>query len=150
MARTVKVEVDGLDELVDAFLKLGDEAMPKLKRAADAAGAVVLAKAKEKAPVNLGTLQKSLRLKKKTWRKGQLVTYSSVTWGNDVREYAAPLELGHKFYFKDSSGRVIRRGEVAPRPYLRPAADESKDQVFRIITGAMNEAIDAMGGRKDL
>jgi HK97 gp10 family phage protein len=141
-------EIEGMEELINAFAALGDAAMPGLKKASDVAGAFVLERTKEKVPVRIATLKNSLYLKKRSWRKGQGVTFSTITWGDDVREYAAPVELGHKYKLTTKDGRVISSGEVPPRPFLRPAADESKEKVLSIITDAMNDAIDRMGGRQ--
>lgn len=135
-------EIIGLKELMRAFIKLGDEAMPRLKQAADAAGAIVLAKTKAKVPVKTGKLHDSLTLKKMHVKKGKYVNYSRVTFPSKVK-YGIPLELGHKIVVK---GRKV--GTVKEKPYLRPAADESKEQVISIIVTAMNKALDEMGGKR--
>ena len=54
-----------------------------------------------------------------------------------------PLELGHKLV---KNGQVV--GDVNEHPFLRPAADESKDDVVNAIADAMNKALEQMGGKK--
>lgn len=134
--------LEGLDELIADFMKIGETAMPKLNTAVTDAGNVVLEKAKSKVSVRTGKLRESLKLKKGV-TKGYKA-YTTVTWGNDVREYAAPLELGHAIKFQ-KDGKVM--GHVAPRPFLRPAADESEQQVTDVIVDGINKALEEMGGR---
>ena len=133
-------EIDGLDELMEAFAKLGDDAMPYLKEAADKAGEVVLAKTKAKAPVLSGKLRDSLKLGKMTLKKGKYTIYSRVTFSKGAA-YGVPLELGHRLM---RAGK--QTGTVKEKPFMRPAADESKNEVVDIITAAMNKALDEMGG----
>jgi hypothetical protein len=53
--------------------------------------------------------------------------------------YGHAVELGH-----DLANR--KRGvRVKARPYLRPAADQSKEQVITIVTAAMNAALEEFG-----
>jgi len=147
MADGFEIKLEGLDELIEAFAKLPDEAAEMIKPAVEQAGKLVLEKAKEKVPVDSGKLRDSLRLKKARQRPDSSGVIHYITWGPNVREYAAPLELGHAIRFKKGGPT---HGRVAPRPYLRPAADESKEQVLDIVAKAMNRAIDEMGGRESI
>jgi len=145
MADGFEIKLEGLDELIEAFAKLPDKAAEMIKPAVEQAGNLVLEKAKQKVSVGTGNLRDSLRLKKGRLKPGRAGIIHNITWGSDVRGYAAPLELGHSIRFKKGGPTL---GKVEARPYLRPAADESKEQVLDIITNAMNKAIEEMGGRK--
>lgn len=135
-------EIVGLGELMKAFAAIGDEAMTHLKPASDEAGAVVLAKAQSKVSECTGKLKSKLKLTKSRVKKGAYSISSKVGFSKGAM-YGVPLELGHRLVIH---GNVV--GTVKEKPYLRPAADESKEQVVDIITGAMNKALDKMGGLK--
>ena len=135
--------VEGLDELIKAFMDLGEEALPHLKKASDEAGQSVLNKAKQKAPVDTRNLQTKLKLAKA--RKSSKYPYrvfSKVTFGKGAA-YAVPVELGHKLVMH---GKTV--GAVKERPFLRPAADESKAEVVSAIADGINKALEQMGGKK--
>ena len=64
--------------------------------------------------------------------------------GKNGGQYGVPLELGHRLvYFGNKTYR-----HVAAKPFLRPAADESKDAVRDILARGMNEILEEMGGMK--
>lgn len=136
-------EVAGLEELIRATSRNADQAMPGLKTASDSAGRIVLASAKEKAGAmrKTGTLEKSLKLTPAKVKQGKAVTFSKVTFGRDAA-YAVPLELGHDIVV---NGRHV--GEVAARPFLRPAADENQDRVVDVLVEAMNKELDKWGDK---
>lgn len=137
------VTIEGLNELIDAFVKLGDDALPYLKDAANEAGNVVLAKAKAKAPVLTGTTKAKLKLiKAKPTQKKPYRIIAKISAGKGSAPIG-PLELGHKLVL---NGKTV--GAVEARPFLRPAADESKETVANILTKAMEKAIENMGGLK--
>ena len=138
-------KIEGFDELIKALAVFGDEAMPILQKHSGVAADVVLQRAKALVPFETGALRDSLHVKSKDPKRGVYRVNSWITWGDDVRAYAAPLELGHKVKFgKDAP--VI--GYAKPRPYLRPAADKSKKEVVAVMMDGVNEALEKMGGLK--
>jgi HK97 gp10 family phage protein len=157
MARPIKnyvmakdyVEVEGLDELIRDLAKFGDAAMPALKQAQERAAQVVLAKAKAKAPVSEtatgghapGTLRDSLKIVRANLKPGTYVTFSKIAIGKGAA-YGVPVELGHELR-RVVGGRSF--GHVAARPFLRPAADESKNEVINIMAEAMNRELERLG-----
>lgn len=141
--KDANIEIEGLDELMKAFKDLPEESLIYLKDAANTAGEVVLSKSKEKAPVDTRNLQSKLKLgKAKKSSKYPYRVFSKVTFGKGAA-YAVPLELGHKLV---TDGKTW--GEVKERPFLRPAADESRDGVANILAEAMQKALEQMGGLK--
>ena len=146
----VEVEIRGLNELIFAFSNLSDDIRKKVTPAVNEAGDLVLQRAKEKVSKyhkysQAGTLKNSLYLKKAVYRKGALKASCTITWGDDVRKYAAPLELGHAIR-NVKGGPILGRAE--PHPFLRPAADESKKETADIITKAIDRTLQEMGGIK--
>jgi HK97 gp10 family phage protein len=135
--------VEGLDELIDAFMNLGNEAIPFLKTGADQASQVVLAKTKQKAPVDTGNLRDKLKVGKvKSSAKYPYKVFGKITTAKGA-SYMVPVELGHKLII---NGKTV--GAVKEQPFLRSAADESKDGVAKIMADAMSKALEQMGGKK--
>lgn len=137
--QTGRIEIMGLDELIRQVEALGERAELRMLAASSDAAEVVLAKAKEKVPVGTGTLRASLRLRRGRPKKGKKELYYYITWGKDEQAYGAPVELGHDLRRGPKGDDGIRKkiGHVEERPYLRPAADESREQVVAIMEAAM-------------
>ena len=135
--------VEGLDELISAFQKLGDEAIPYILQGSNEAGGEVLRKAVSKVPVDTGNLKQKLKvIKAKKSAKYPYRVFSKVTFPKEAA-YAVPLELGHNLVI---DGKKV--GVVKERPFLRPAADESKENVVKAIAASMNKALGEMGGMR--
>jgi len=140
---SIEFEIDGLDELIRDFTKLGDNALPYLYDSATEATNYVLNKAREKVPVRTGVLKKSLTARKvKKSKKYPYRVFGSVTF-KPKGYYGVFVELGHNLKIK---GNTV--GTVKAKPFLRPAADESKAEVTRIIAKGLNKALEQLGGAK--
>ncbi len=108
-----------------------------MKAGADEAGNYVLEKVKSKAPIRTGNLAKKLKLSKaKKSAKYPYRVFSSVTTAKGAG-YMVPLELGHKLVFMGQKTDFM----VPEKPFLRPAADESKDAVVDIISKSLDKAL---------
>lgn len=127
----------GLDELLKDFAQFGKDGLEKLKPHVDRAGDIVLNKAQEKAPVRSGDLRNSLYLKQQR-ASDKPIYQKTLTWKTKVRDYAAPVELGHSIKFQ-KDGKVY--GHVPAQPFLRPAADESKEQVVKTIVNGIDREL---------
>ena len=143
------VEVEGLEELVKAFNALPDDAIFKLGPATIEGANLIAERAKTK--INNIPDNKDLRDKIKVRKPGrrpkkkyQIFANVYLQGGKNGGQYGVPLELGHRLvYFGNKTYR-----HVAARPFMRPAADESKDKVRDILAKAMNEIIEEMGGMR--
>lgn len=135
--------VVGLDELMKAFAQLGDDAIKELKPATNQAGNVILQKAKSKVGVDSGDTKRSLKLTGAKIKKNAYAISASIGAGKGAAPLG-PLELGHKMVLY---GKITGQ-KVEGKPFLRPAADESKEEVSRIMANAMNEILGKMGGAK--
>jgi len=139
------MEVEGLEELMQAFTDLGENAIFKLSGPSVEAANVVLEKARSKIHNVSGELDINLKVTKpgKNTSKKAYRIFAKVGFGQGA-QHGVPLELGHKLvYFGEKTSL-----KVTPRPFLRPAADESKEEVVDIIAEAMSKAIEEMGGNK--
>ena len=140
------ISIQGLDALIIAFSRLPEEAVVKLTPTVQAAGGVVLGHAEHNA-LNLngtGQLSRSLYFKMNK-NKSKYVITGHISWGKDVSAYAAPLELGH--LLRRTKGGYAY-GSVAPRPWLRPAADTSRPLTNKMIEEKMGRILDEMGGQR--
>jgi HK97 gp10 family phage protein len=111
----------------------------KLSEPSIAAANVILKKAQSLVPVDKGKLKKKLRVYKPG--KSGAKSYKMIARVSFPRgaAYAIPLELGHKI-----AGGT---GVVQPRPFLRPAADQSKAEVSAILAKAMSDVIKEARGK---
>jgi hypothetical protein len=139
MANKMYYKVEGLEEITRTLREFGSIAGPFMRSASDKGANVVLVRAKIKVPVDSGALRDSLHVKPARWKHGDEFTSAVVTWGDDVREYAAAVELGHKTV----------NGKLVPETkFLRKSADETKAEVRDIIADAVNQVIDVVGRPK--
>jgi len=140
------IRVEGFDELSRAFVRLGEEAIPHVSDAATHGADTILAKARASAAFidRSGDLRKSLKRNKPNKKNAYKYKIFAKVWFGKGGMHGVPVELGHKLVFM---GNPTDK-EVKERPFLRPAADESKDEVVDLITGAMNKALDEMGGMR--
>jgi HK97 gp10 family phage protein len=137
------MEVEGIEELMEAFAQLSEDAILKLSDPSVEAAKIVLEKAKSKTNDLTGELDKNLKITKPGRRKGRAYqVFAKVGFGEKAM-HGVPLELGHRIM---RDGKQI--GTVKEKPFLRPAADETKGKVVEIMVNAMNKILDEMGGRK--
>lgn len=138
------VKVEGLEELCRAFLAIGEEALPYLKEAADNGASITLAEAKEKAPADSGDLKAALKVgKARKSKKYPYRVFAKVTFSKKGA-HGVPVELGHHLIYMGYDTKT----DVKERPFLRPAADSSRDEVQDILINGMNKAIEQIGGEK--
>lgn len=120
----VTYSIDGLKELDEALSKMGRKAKRKAINKAIRAGAkIVLEAAKEKVPIDTGTLQKSLGIAaKKSRNKDQQEVVVLARKGKNRKNdgfYAHMVEFGTK--------------NTAPQPFLGPAAHEKAQEAIKSV-----------------
>jgi hypothetical protein len=128
-------KVEGMDEFAKALARMQSKMRPMVKAGVDDAGDLLLAETKRKVPAKSGKLKNSLFLKR-TDTSSEI--NNVLTWGDDVRKYAAPVELGHGLVaWGHKTGQTVQA-----KPFLRPAADEKQDEIFKTITNAVDKALE--------
>ena len=126
------VTVLGIPELQAKLGAINDTIAGPAVAAGLMAGAKVLeTAAKQNAPVVTGNLRRSIH--------SESLGPLEAGVGTDV-VYAARVEYG--FNGPDALGRVYHQ---PPRPYMRPAFDEHKDEAGDVARAAIADAIDAAG-----
>ena len=139
--REQDVKIEGLEDLIKEFSKLGEDAFDKLKPYSTQAAEVVLNRARGKIHDRTGNLSRSLKVTKPSKKNTQSGLIVAKIGFSKAGAYGVPLELGHRLWY---FGKKTNR-DVEARPFLRPAADESKEETTKIITDGMNKILDEWG-----
>lgn len=120
-----------LDDLVD---------IQKIERAVSKAALLVEAEAKKKAPRDNGDLARSITSKVETSGNEVTGTVFTPLFYAPYVEYGTGLFAedgdGRKdvpWHYKDDKGDWHSTSGQKPQPFLRPALDENREQVLRII-----------------
>lgn len=140
--KVIDFEVEGLEELIKAFADLGTDAIYRLADPSVEAAELVLERARGKIREDTGQLKAALKVTKpgKPRNKKAYRIFAKVGFGKQAM-YGVPLELGHRLWF---FGKKTYK-HVNERPFLRPAADESKEEVANIMAAGMNKILDEWG-----
>lgn len=124
---------EGLEEVLSSIEGLADTS--KLEEALGRACAVVEADAKKKAPKGNGDLRRSITSKVED-DKG--VVYTPLLYAPYV-EYGTGLfaESGGRqdvpWNYQDDKGEWHSTSGMKPHPYLRPALNENREKILRIL-----------------
>ena len=135
------IRVEGIEEVFEALDNVIDE--QKLKIALGKACAVVERSAKQKAPKGTGELRRSITSKVETNGTGAVgIVFTPL-------EYAPYIEFGTGLFaenggrqdvpwcYKDDKGEWHSTSGMHPQPFMRPALDENREQIKRILGEAI-------------
>ena len=129
------VEFQGLNNLLDTIEEIGD--INKLNKSLGKACAIVEREAKIKAPKINGELRRSISSRVEN---GVGVVFTPLLYAPYV-EYGTGLFAeggnGRKdvpwTYRDEKSGKWVVTSGIHPHPYLRPALDENREEILRLI-----------------
>lgn len=133
------VEVEGIDEVVESLGELGS--LTELQQALGKACALVERTAKQKAPKDTGALRRSITSKVEDT---QGIVFTPL-------EYAPYVELGTglfaesdgrmdvPWHYQDDKGEWHSTSGQKPQPFMRPALNENREEILRIIKGALKQ-----------
>lgn len=136
----MNVEVKGVDELIVKLQNMADES--KIQQQLGLACALVERSAKKKAPKDTGALRRSIT-SKVDGLTGIVFT---------PLEYAPYVEFGTGLFAENGNGRKdvpwnyqddkgewhSTRGQK-PQPFMRPALNENRTEIIRIIKEGLND-----------
>ena len=133
------IEFKGLDEVLDSLDEAIDEQV--LRTALGKACALVERSAKEKAPKGNGELRRSITSKIENDGDNLVgVVYTPLEYAPYV-EYGTGLFAedgnGRKdvpWHYQDDEGNWHSTSGMEPRPYMRPALDENREEITRILS----------------
>lgn len=129
----MSIEFKGLEELFDSLEELEDTT--NVEAALGTACALVEAAAKQKAPKGAGELRRSITSKVENMEG---VVYTPLEYAPYV-EYGTGLfaENGGRtdvpWCYRDDKGEWHSTSGMKPQPYMRPALDENREQILRLI-----------------
>ena len=133
-----EIKIEGLDRVLEAIENVGNE--QKMNQALGKACALVERSAKQKAPKGNGDLRRSITSKVE---KGVGVVFTPL-------EYAPYVEFGTglfaeeggrqdvPWHYKDDEGEWHSTSGQKPQPFMRPALNENREQILRILKEALN------------
>lgn len=137
----ITFELKNLDGVLEAIEQLADTT--ELEKALGQACAKVERSAKEKAPKDTGALRRSITSKvEHTDGKIQGVIYTPL-------EYAPYIEYGTGLFaenggrkdvpwcYQDDKGEWHTTSGMRPQPFMRPALNENREEIARIIKEAL-------------
>lgn len=138
----MSIEFEGLQEVLDSIEELGDTS--QLENALGKACALVERSAKQKAPKDTGALIRSITSKVET-NGGQIqgVVFTPLEYAPYV-EYGTGLfaEKGGRrdvpWVYVDDEGKGHTTSGQHPQPYMRPALDENRDAIIRLLKEGMS------------
>lgn len=137
-----EVRVEGIEQLIERLENITDP--EQVKRSLGIACALVERAAKEKAPKGTGELQRSITSRIEN-DGGDLVGVVFTPL-----EYAPYVEFGTGLFaeeggrqdvpwnYQDDEGKWHSTSGMPPRPYLRPALDENREEIVRILREGVN------------
>lgn len=126
----VKIDANSLLKRID---KMGSET--NISAAIGKACALVEGEAKKKAPKDTGALRRSIS---STVKGTEGIVFTPLEYAPYV-EYGTGLfaeEGGRKnvpWYYKDEEGKWHRSSGQHPHPYMRPALNENREEILRLI-----------------
>lgn len=133
----MSIQFEGLEEVLDAIDSIDD--LPKLERALGQACALVERSAKQKAPKGSGELRRSITSKVEN---GEGIVYTPLEYAPYV-EYGTGLfaESGGRkdvpWCYEDDKGEWHSTSGQHPQPFMRPALNENREQILRILKEAL-------------
>ena len=129
----MSIEFRGLEEFIDRLEELEDT--KNVEAALGTACALVEAAAKQKAPKGNGDLRRSITSKVENMEG---VVYTPLEYAPYV-EYGTGLfaENGGRtdvpWCYQDDEGEWHSTSGMPPSPYMRPALNENREQILRLI-----------------
>ena len=131
------IEFEGLDEVLKEFDVVGNS--EKYFECLKKACALVEREAKKKAPKGIGELRRSITSK---IDNGEGIIFTPLEYAPYV-EYGTGLfaEDGGRqdvpWHYQDDEGNWHSTSGQHPRPYMRPALDENRENILRIFSEAI-------------
>lgn len=140
----MSIRVEGIDEVMKKLNKLADA--ERAKQAVGKACALVERSAKQKAPKGTGALRNSITSEVRDGAAGiEGVVFTPLEYAPYV-EYGTGLfaEEGNgrkdvPWCYQDDEGNWHSTSGMHPHPYMRPALDENREQILKILKEALGE-----------
>lgn len=139
----MSIQVEGADALIERLESMVDE--DTIRRALGRACALVERSAKQKAPKGTGELRRSISSEIRQDGEGLTGVVFTPLYYAPYIEFGTGLfaeEGGRQdvpWCYQDDEGEWHSTSGQHPRPYMRPALNENREQIKRIIKEAITE-----------
>lgn len=137
------VKIEGMEEVAEAIQELGNAA--DIEEALKKVCMLIERAAKQNAPKGNGELRRSIQSKiNKTDDDIEGIVYTPLLYAPYV-EFGTGLfaeEGGRQdvpWRYKDDKGEWHSTRGMKPQPYLRPAFNDNREEILRIIRGSKND-----------
>lgn len=136
------IELEGMEEVLEALKKVED--VDAVKAAFGKACALVERAAKEKAPKGTGELRRSITSKVEVSGDEIQGTVFTPLFYAPYVEFGTGLfaeEGGRKdvpWHYQDDKGEWHSTSGQHPQPFMRPALNENREQIIRILKEALH------------
>lgn len=134
---SAEIKFEGLNEILDRLEELADAS--QVEAALGKACAIVERAAKQKAPKGTGELRRSITSKiERNSGEIQGIVFTALEYAPYV-EYGTGLfaeEGGRQdvpWNYQDDKGEWHSTSGQKPQPYMRPALDENREEILRIL-----------------
>lgn len=138
---SAEIRLEGLEDIVEKIDELTD--ITKLENALGRACALIERSAKQKAPKGNGELRRSITSKvERDGANAVGVVFTPLEYAPYV-EYGTGLfaEEGGRtdvpWHYKDDEGNWHSTSGMKPQPFMRPALNENREQVKRLLKEAI-------------
>lgn len=139
----MSIKFEGLDEVLDSLDSVADTG--KLEAALERSCMLVERTAKQKAPKGNGELRRSITSKVDTDGDNiEGVVYTPLEYAPYV-EYGTGLfaeeggRLDVPWNYRDDEGNWHSTSGMKPQPYMRPALNEHREEILRLIKEGITE-----------
>lgn len=134
----MEITVENVDALIEKLDKMANG--ENTKKALQKACAKVEAEAKKNAPKGTGELRRSITSKVED-DKGTVYTpleYAPyVEYGTGLFAEGGNGRQDVPWHYKDDKGEWHTTSGMKPQPYMRPALDDNREEILRIIMEAL-------------
>jgi len=125
---SMEIEIVGFRELEDKLSNLKEKLNHALAEALEEIAEKIRDDAKGFAPVDTGSLRKSIRVE----REGEL-QFSVVAGDGGVINPRMGREVDYAGYVEFGTSRM------SPQPYMQPALEKNRDEILQVIKGKVLE-----------
>ena len=135
----ITAQLKGVQEVQKAIKQFQPTLQKKLQRKATRkAGKPVLDTARARVPVMTGKLRKNLKLRSVKRKRGSTVVGVSV---KTPERHVLGISESDPYYYPSVIEYGSAKRNISPRPYLRPALDQNKNNVRQIYASELKSLI---------
>lgn len=140
MSKGIRVEIEGMDELIKAAKELGEEMLDELENGAESAAQEIAKEANSRAPIGQNRKLRGSFITKRLPRRQGLP--AAVMVGNDYNRapHAHLVEFGTGPRYHAGTGKYV--GQMPANPFFRDSVESKRRDVKRTFQTHARNVID--------